>query len=110
LSDTIEPMPTNGSRPIIWVNHHAVFDLIGVVDRLTLFLNLLLLMCVVAIPFTTALLSKYLTADVGDARIAALAYSAVMLAVSGALAVLYIHVTRHPVLLEDGVDAGVLRA
>src|SRR5690349_8888956 len=29
---------------IIWVNHHAVFELIGAVDRITLFLNLLLLM------------------------------------------------------------------
>src|SRR5262245_38989284 len=37
---------------IIWVNHHAVFELIGRVDRMTLFLNLLLLMTVVAIPFT----------------------------------------------------------
>src|SRR2546430_11848523 len=48
---------------IIWVNHHAVFELIGMADRTTLFLNLLLLMSVVAIPFTTALLSAYLTAD-----------------------------------------------
>ena len=47
---------------IIWVNHHAVFDLIGAVDRVVMFLNLLLLMCVVAIPFTTALLSEDLTA------------------------------------------------
>jgi hypothetical protein len=35
---------------IIWVNHHAVFELVGRVDRSVLFLNLLLLMSVVAIP------------------------------------------------------------
>jgi uncharacterized membrane protein len=95
---------------IIWVNHHAVFELIGVVDRLTLFLNLLLLMAVVAIPFTTALLSEYLTASIGDARIAALGYSVVMLAVSIGFSVLYIYVTRNPALLAEGVDLQAVRA
>ena len=95
---------------IIWVNHHVVFELIGVVDRLTLFLNLLLLMAVVAIPFTTALLSEYLTAGNGDARIAALAYSVVMLAVSVGFAVLYIYVTRNQALLAEGVDQQSVRA
>ncbi len=33
---------------IIWVNHHTVFELVGRVDRNVLFLNLLLLMSVVA--------------------------------------------------------------
>ena len=95
---------------IIWVNHHAVFELIGVVDRITLFLNLLLLMSVVAIPFTTALLSEYLTAGAGDASTAALVYSAVMLTVSCGFAGLYIYVTRHQALLAQGVDPVALRA
>jgi uncharacterized membrane protein len=95
---------------IIWVNHHAVFDLIGRVDRTTLFLNLLLLMSVVAIPFTTALLSEYLTAGIGNGRPAALVYSAVMLAMSCGFAALYTHVTRNPALLAEGVDPQALRA
>ena len=33
---------------IIWVNHHTVFELVGRVDRNVLFLNLLLMMSVVA--------------------------------------------------------------
>src|SRR6185369_4800250 len=45
---------------IIWVNHHAVFELIGRIDRTALFLNLLLLMTVVTIPYTTHLLATYL--------------------------------------------------
>jgi uncharacterized membrane protein len=94
---------------IIWVNHHVVFELIGVVDRATLFLNLLLLMSVVAIPFTTALLSEYLTASIGIARTAALVYSAVMLAVSASFAGLYIHVTRNEALLAEGVDPRAMR-
>jgi uncharacterized membrane protein len=95
---------------IIWVNHHAVFELIGRVDRITLFLNLLLLLAVVSIPFTTALMSEYLTADIGNARTAALVYSAVMLGVSGGFAGLYIHVTRHPTLLAEGVDRRGMRS
>jgi len=94
---------------IIWVNHHAVFELVGRVDRILLFLNLLLLMSVVAIPFATALLSEYLLAGNGNARSAALVYSAVMLAMSFGFAVLYSYVALHPVLLADGVDPGAVR-
>jgi uncharacterized membrane protein len=81
---------------IIWVNHHAVFNLIDRIDRILLFLNLLLLMSVVAIPFTTALLSEYLIAGGNNARTAALVYSAVMLAMSAGFAGLYTHVARRP--------------
>jgi uncharacterized membrane protein len=94
---------------IIWVNHHAVFELVGRVDRSVLFFNLLLLMSVVAIPFATALLSEYLLAGNGNARSAALVYSAVMLAMSFGFATLYSYVALHPVLLADGVDPGAVR-
>lgn len=94
---------------IIWVNHHAVFGLVGRVDRSVLFLNLLLLMSVVAIPFATALLSEYLLAGNGNARIAALVYSAVMLAMSFGFAGLYCYIALHRVLLADGVDPGAVR-
>jgi uncharacterized membrane protein len=62
---------------------------------------LLLLMTIVAIPFTTALLSEYLTAGGADARTAALVYSAVMLTMSCAFAVLYGYVARRPALLAE---------
>jgi uncharacterized membrane protein len=95
---------------IIWVNHHTVFELIGRVDRLTLFLNLLLLMAVVAIPFTTALISEYLTAGRANARTAAVVYTAVMLAMSLGFTALYTHIVRHPALLAEGVDRESVRA
>jgi uncharacterized membrane protein len=94
---------------IIWVNHHGVFELVSRVDRVTLFLNLLLLMSVVAIPFTTALLSEYLLSGGRDARTAALVYSGVMLAMSLAFAALYTHLARHPALLADDVEPTVVR-
>ncbi len=39
---------------IIWVNHHALVRSIMKVDRTLLFLNLVLLLFVVLIPFSTA--------------------------------------------------------
>jgi uncharacterized membrane protein len=95
---------------IIWVNHHGVFELIGRVDRVALFLNLLLLMTVAAIPFPTALLSEYLTTGGRDARTAALVYSSVMLAMSCGFAALYTYVARRPALLADGIDPTAVRA
>jgi uncharacterized membrane protein len=94
---------------IIWVNHHGVFELVGRVDRTALFLNLLLLMAVVAIPFTTSLMSEYLLAGGHDARTAAIVYSAVMLAMSLTFSALYSHLARHPAQLADGVDPVVFR-
>jgi uncharacterized membrane protein len=94
---------------IIWVNHHGTFELVGQVDRLTLFLNLSLLMAVVAIPFTTSLLAEYLRAGGGDARTAALVYSAVMLAMSLSFSMLYTHLARHSASLADGVDPVIVR-
>jgi hypothetical protein len=60
-------------------------------------------------PVATALLSEYLLAGNGNARSAALVYSAVMLAMSFGFAVLYSYVALHPVLLADGVDPGAVR-
>ena len=42
---------------IIWVNHHALIADLTTVDRTLLFLNLALLIFVVAIPFGTALMA-----------------------------------------------------
>ena len=46
---------------IIWVNHHALVRTILVVDRLLLFLNLVLLLWVVLIPFATGLVAEYMS-------------------------------------------------
>jgi uncharacterized membrane protein len=95
---------------VIWVNHHTVFDLIAHINRTALFLNLLLLMVVVTIPFTTRLLAEYLTEGGSNARTAALVYSLIMLAMSVAFACLFAYIAHQPALLSDGIDAIALRA
>jgi uncharacterized membrane protein len=61
---------------VIWVNHHALFALVGEVDRTLMFHNMLLLRWVSTIPFTTATLAGYLRAGGADGRLAVLLYGA----------------------------------
>jgi uncharacterized membrane protein len=67
---------------VIWVNHHALFDQLAQIDRVILFLNLLLLLFVVAIPFATATMAAYLEEGDFDARLAAAIYGWVMIGMS----------------------------
>jgi uncharacterized membrane protein len=79
---------------IIWVNHHGVVDHLRRADRGVLYLNLLLLMTVVFIPFPTALMADHLKSG-ADERVAALVYSGAFLAMGLAFSVLWEYITRH---------------
>jgi TMEM175 potassium channel family protein len=57
---------------VMWVNHHHLMHQFERVDRVLLFLNLLLLMGVVFIPFPTALIAEHIRGN--GAQSAALAY------------------------------------
>jgi uncharacterized membrane protein len=63
---------------IIWVNHHARVSLIVVVDRTLLFLNLVLLLFVVLIPFATATMATYLTSGSEDSHLSMAVYAVVL--------------------------------
>ncbi len=79
---------------IIWVNHHGVFDHLKLADRPVLYLNLLVLMTVVFIPFSTALMAEHLKSG-ADETIAALVYSGAFLAMGLAFGALWTYITRH---------------
>jgi uncharacterized membrane protein len=78
---------------VIWVNHHAVMDVLERLDRRLLFLNGLLLLTVAAIPFPTALVAKYIQAG-HDQTTAAVAYGLTMTAMSVAFAALNLYSRR----------------
>jgi uncharacterized membrane protein len=59
---------------IIWVNHHAMFKNVARIDRPLLFLNLILLFFVVAIPFATKTIADYLHSSWPNASLAAAVY------------------------------------
>ena len=44
---------------VIWLNHHALFHVLKRVDRVSLTINLFLLMCIAFIPCSTAILGTY---------------------------------------------------
>lgn len=60
---------------IMWVNHHGLFALMERVDRVVLFLNLLLLMAVCFLPYPTGVLARYFASG-HDEVPAAVMYSA----------------------------------
>jgi uncharacterized membrane protein len=62
---------------IIWVNHHTLFKNFSEIDRTLLFLNLLLLFFVVAIPFATSTIAAYLRQGGHNASLAAAIYQGV---------------------------------
>jgi uncharacterized membrane protein len=67
---------------IIWVNHHALLRSVKAVDRTLLFLNLVLLLFVVLIPFSTATAAEYLSKDNWDARVAMALFAGVFVGMS----------------------------
>jgi uncharacterized membrane protein len=89
---------------IIWVNHHGLFVHVRRVDRTLLFLNLLLLLAVSLIPFPTAVVGRFVTAE-HDSHLAAAVYGGLMVLMSFAFTGVWRHVTRDARLLGRGVDA-----
>lgn len=64
---------------IIWVNHHALVRKIAVVTRALLFVNLLLLLFVVMVPFATATMAEYVTDSGPDGRYSMVLFALVFL-------------------------------
>jgi uncharacterized membrane protein len=74
---------------IIWVNHHALLRQIKSVDRTLLFVNQLLLLFVVLIPFGTATAADYLPHNSRDARLAMVLYSGIFLGMSAGFGAIF---------------------
>jgi uncharacterized membrane protein len=67
---------------VIWVHHHTLFERVATVDRPLMALNLVLLLCVMVLPFPTATLATYLPHGGRDAHLAAAAYGLVVEAIT----------------------------
>jgi uncharacterized membrane protein len=74
---------------IIWVNHHVLVRQIAVVDRTLLFLNLVLLLFVVLIPFATSTVATYRLASGADARVSVVFYAAMFLGMSAGFGAIF---------------------
>jgi uncharacterized membrane protein len=83
---------------IIWVNHHGVIDHLKRANRGVLYLNLLVLMSVVLIPFATALMAEHLKSG-ADEHVAAAVYAGAFVLMAIAFGVLWEYITRHRTML-----------
>ena len=72
---------------IIWINHHAMISRLREANHVILVLNLVLLMCIVVLPFTTSLMAAYLKAGRGEG-VSAAVYAGSLLVMSLAFAAL----------------------
>lgn len=96
---------------IMWINHHAMVRRLAAVDHSVLVGNLLLLMCIVVLPFTTSLMSTYLGTPGGDGHLAAAVYAGSFLLTSVVFFGLQCHLLlRRPHLLRGGFTAAERRA
>jgi uncharacterized membrane protein len=90
---------------IMWLNHHTVFSHLERVDRGIFYLNLLLLLTIVFIPYPTAVFGEALRRGEG-ARTAAVFYSVVMTINACAWSALWLYAaTRRRLLRADFPEA-----
>ena len=95
---------------IIWINHHAMIRRLAAVDHGILILNLLLLLFVALLPFTTALMAAYLRETSGE-HLAAAIYSGSCLLMGVAFALVNRHaLVARPDLLATPVSDARRRA
>ena len=93
---------------IIWVNHHGLLDHLKRIDRPVLYLNLLVLMTVVFIPFSTALMAEHLKSG-ADEEVAAIVYSGAFLAMGVAFGALWTYIASHRAALGVGLSDDEVR-
>ncbi|MFC4884932.1 TMEM175 family protein [Streptomyces beijiangensis] len=94
---------------IMWLNHHQIFRFVARVDRTLMFLNLLLLMTVAALPWPAALLATYLR-EGSASHVAAAVYSGLMVVMALTFQAVWWHLTKTGHLFDDRVDALAARA
>ena len=97
---------------IIWINHHHTVSLLGRCDRTMLFINNLLLMIVVFLPFPTRLVAEDLNHNFhpGDENAAVLAYSATFVVMAMLHLVWWEYARRNRRLIAESVPDSALRA
>ena len=88
---------------VMWLNHHGLFERIARLDRSLTFLNLLLLMAIVFIPFSTAELGGNILVA-RDANTAASLYAINAFVIAIFFGAVWSYALFHPRLLSTDVD------
>jgi uncharacterized membrane protein len=83
---------------VIWINHHAMLRRVQSVDHWVLVFNLVLLLLIGVLPWSTALMAEYLREDAGQ-HLAAAIYAGSFLAMAVAFYAMQRHLMLRPQLL-----------
>jgi uncharacterized membrane protein len=96
---------------VVWLNHHALFSRIRLMDRGLQWVNFGILLTVAVLPFPTAVLAEALAeGNRADQRVAIALYALVGGLMSMAWIPVFPYLGRHPHLLEDEGDAAYFLA
>ncbi len=95
---------------VIWANHHNRFRFIVRSDHILLFLNILFLMCVAFIPFTTALLAEYLRGSRAEQATAGAVYAGTLAVTAIFFTLLWLYAAGNYRLVSRNLDPNLLRA
>jgi len=93
---------------VMWMNHHGLFARMARLNRALVFLNLLLLMAIVFLPFPTAQLGVNILID-RDANTAASLYAINASVIALLFGAVWMYVLTHPHLLSPDVDLEAAR-
>lgn len=85
---------------VYWVAHHNMLHFLRATDRYLLWLNLMLLLTVVFIPFSASLLGRHL-----EDPLSVTVYGANLMLVNAAGTALWLYATGKPALTHDAVPA-----
>jgi len=89
---------------VFWVLHHQMFHFIRSLDSFMLWLNIVWLLFVGLMPFTSNLADTYYTD-----MLAELIFGLNVLVISLIVLVQWYHVTRHPGLMDPSVDKALMK-
>ncbi len=88
---------------LVWLAHHGMFRRIKEVDRPLLLINLVLMLFVAFLPFSTAVLAQYSWNGTLGASISVMLYSLNMIAIGVAFTGLWLYLAYHRHLFVDPV-------
>jgi uncharacterized membrane protein len=94
----------------VWANHHNRFRLISRSDHVLLFVNILFLMCVAFIPFSTALLAEYLDGSGAERETAGVIYAGTLAVTAVFFTLLWLYAAGGYRSVDRSLDPSLMRA